>query len=373
MTASGLELALGGASTPGLTAREMGAEGRAAWDAFVAGHPLGHYMQSYEWGEIRAASGWTPIRVAVLVGDEIRACAQVLEKKLVLGHRCVHYAPRGPIVDYHDARLLADTVNALRAVGRRRGATMLRTDPAVGEEDAAAREALDALGFRHSERGTYWNAPRHVFRLDLSPDEDALFRSFRQTTRNEIRQAARKGVVIENSGTPGDLAEFHQLMMVLGSRKGFPVRAYAHYRKLYDELLPRGLGKLFVARHDGTLIGGAFMATMGDASWWLHGATSSEHRKLMPSKALAWAMITWSKSVGRRWFDFLGSRLPGVADFKRGFRPTEASFIGCYDLPLRPTTYALWRAAESRGVPAAVAVYRAVMPRLGFLRRGAST
>ncbi|MCE7939058.1 MAG: peptidoglycan bridge formation glycyltransferase FemA/FemB family protein, partial [Chloroflexi bacterium CFX6] len=53
----------------------MGANGTAsaaiddaAWDAFVAGHPFGHCLQSAAWGRVRAAQGWQVRRVVVDAG-----------------------------------------------------------------------------------------------------------------------------------------------------------------------------------------------------------------------------------------------------------------------------------------------------------------
>ena len=35
------------------------------WDAFVAQDVRGHLLQTWAWGELKAAYGWTPVRLAV--------------------------------------------------------------------------------------------------------------------------------------------------------------------------------------------------------------------------------------------------------------------------------------------------------------------
>ena len=355
------------APTPALA--EVGCEGREAWNAFVASSARCHYMQSYEWGQVRAAAGWRPIRLALFREGTIEAAAQILEKRLPLCGLAIHYVPRGPVVDFSDGQTLEAMLDALRETGRRRRAVMVRIDLPVTQAEPEAKGMLRRHDFRAVERGTYWTAARHVFRLDLSPDEDDLLRSFRKTTRYEIRRAQRAGVTVDPEGTLEDLRIFHRLLADAGARKGFPVRRYADYQALYNSFVTCGLGKLFIARYRDEVIGGAFMATLGEESWWLHGASSPEHRKLAPSKSLVWSMITWSKQAGKRRLDLLGSRQPGVAEFKQGFRPQEASFLPCLDMPLSSTAYSAWRLLESQGVPAAIAAYGFARPLLSRLRR----
>ena len=32
---------------------------------FVANHPKGHVLQSWEWGKVKSVTGWQPIRIIV--------------------------------------------------------------------------------------------------------------------------------------------------------------------------------------------------------------------------------------------------------------------------------------------------------------------
>ena len=115
MTTGARDCASSGHLARGLGVRQISDGDREMWNAFVGGHPAGNYMQTYEWGEVRRASGWRPWRLAVVAGSDIVACAQVLEKRLPLGAAGIHYAPRGPVVDYRNHKLVAAALDALRA------------------------------------------------------------------------------------------------------------------------------------------------------------------------------------------------------------------------------------------------------------------
>ena len=82
--------------------RQIYSNEKSNWDQFVGQHPEGHLLQSYAWGEMKAESGWLPIRLFVQDQEKIKAAIQILKRKIPLTGRCIFYAPRGPIVDYGD-------------------------------------------------------------------------------------------------------------------------------------------------------------------------------------------------------------------------------------------------------------------------------
>src|SRR5438270_13334949 len=63
------------------------------WNAFVSASPYGHILQSWEWGELKARTGWRTTRLTVQDGDRIVAAAQVLLRALPYGFGTVAYIP----------------------------------------------------------------------------------------------------------------------------------------------------------------------------------------------------------------------------------------------------------------------------------------
>ena len=60
----------------------MSVRQREQWDSFVNGHPNGHLLQSWGWGEIKASADWYPLRLALWDEGQqkIVAAAQVLRR-----------------------------------------------------------------------------------------------------------------------------------------------------------------------------------------------------------------------------------------------------------------------------------------------------
>src|SRR5262249_51814280 len=104
---------------------------RAIWDAFVAGHPHGHLLQSWAWGDLKDAFGWRTLRVALwdADGQHILAGAQVLCRPLPVLPLSIAYIPKGPIIDWADDALCRRFFQSLHPLLRVYRVAFLRIDP----------------------------------------------------------------------------------------------------------------------------------------------------------------------------------------------------------------------------------------------------
>src|SRR5688572_15763372 len=87
----------------------------STWNAFVESAPYHAFPQPWEWGEVRAMSGWGPVRLAVgRHPDEPLAGAQLLLRRMpVLGWHLA-YVPRGPIGTLDEPDVRVALLRALR-------------------------------------------------------------------------------------------------------------------------------------------------------------------------------------------------------------------------------------------------------------------
>ena len=179
--------------------------------------------------------------------------------------------------------------------------------------------------------------------------EEDILKGCHQKTRYNIRLATKKGVVIKE-GNREELKDFHKIMISTGKRDGFVIRSLSYFEKMYDELAPEHM-KLLMAYYEDKPIAGIIPIMYGNKTWYLYGASSNEHRNLMPNYLLQWTMIQEAIKNGCDMYDFRG--VSGVVDenhpqyglyrFKKGFGADFTEFIGEVYLDFKPLKYKLYK------------------------------
>ncbi|HJT37819.1 MAG TPA: peptidoglycan bridge formation glycyltransferase FemA/FemB family protein [Actinomycetota bacterium] len=343
----------------------VSADQRDRYDAAIAASPLADVMQSYGWGEVKRASGWQPLRLLVEDDDgRVRAACSILRTKPAKGIPALLYAPRGPVLDYGDTAALHALIGEVRR--RAAGGFMLKCDPPI-ESRSEAAVSLEKAGFQRVRSGAFGGVqPTAVMVLDLSPGLDKVFEGFKSKWRYNIRLAERKGVTVRE-GSREDIQPFYDILLETARRDRFTVRARSYFEKLWDELAPRGMLKMFMADYGGAPIAGILLTAMGERVIYTYGASSNEHRNVMPNHLIQWTAIRWATDNGYRIYDFRGvspmhdgravtEHIAGLNRFKEGFGARYVEYAGEFDLSLRPWWYTLWR----KGAPTAMSLRRKI-------------
>lgn len=351
---------------------------RVAWNAFVASLPEGDVLQCWEWAAVK--SEWSPLRIAVYRGKDIVAGAQILKRTLPLVGP-FYYASRGPLLaDWTDHDSFAALLAGIKDQAKKDGAAFLKIDPGVSIERTDVTELIEKSGFKPpantDAQGFGGTQPRCVMQLDLAGRTEAeVLASFKGQTRRNIKLAADKhGVDVVSDLTRDDLVVFNDLMKVTGERDGFRPRPLSYFQSLWDNLMPAGYLKLFLTNYEGVTLSGALCFIIGDKSWYVYGASSNEHRNVMPNYAMQWAMIRWAHSAGCSWYDFRGvsprrrqegesaaevekeDHLQGLNRFKEGFGTRYLEYVGEFDLIYKPAQYWIY----AQGKPAAQAMMKKI-------------
>lgn len=328
---------------------------RERYNSFVSRSPKGHILQSYEWGEVKARTGWVPLRLVVENGRDIVASVSILERNVPALKRKIFYAPRGPVLDYGDTELFDFLLDKVRSLASQRRAFVLKIDPDIPSSNKEVVEYLSSRGFRAQMNNDFEGIqPRYVFRLDITRDLEEIFSSMHSKTRYNVRLAMRKGVTVKDKCTKEDLRTFYEILKVTAQRDNFLIRSYGYFETLWECLVEKGLAKLFLAEYKGKAIAGTLAFIFGDKAWYIYGASSNEHRNVMPNYLLQWTMIEWAKENGCRIYDFRGvpgnlspdNPLYGLYRFKKGFSGEYVEFIGEFDLPYSPFVYQAYQALE---------------------------
>lgn len=324
----------------------MTTDAPADWDATAARSAAGQVMQSTAWARIKEQQGWQAEYLRL--GSGPLPCALVLWRTLPGGFR-LGYVPRGPVVGA-DAAELEAALRGLAAHARGSGALVLKVDPELEPEVAAA--PLAAAGF---QRGPEIQPVRATLVLDLRPEPDALLAGCDKDTRWSTKQGAKRGVTLRRGTTEADLDAFYRLYAITGRRARFITRTADYYRLTWRTLIDAGLADLWLAEADGAAVAGAMTWHCGEREVYMYGASNDAGRKVYAAYALQWHCIMEARVRGARTYDFggipvdlqdAGDTMHGPYLFKKGFGGTVRRFVGAHDSVPRPLLYAAFRLAE---------------------------
>ena len=208
------------------------------YNKFLENHERCNFMQSVEWGKVKADNWKNEIVLAEDKDGNIIGSISVLIRKIpIFGN--LMYSSRGPICDIHDENVLKQLTDGLKELAKKYKAFILKIEPDIVSSDQEFREIVKKLGYGIKDDAKTFDQeiqPRYVFRLNIKDKtEDEIFSAFHQKTRYNVRLAGKKGVTIKE-GTREDLKDFHEIMKITGKRDNFIIRPLEYFEKMYDEL-----------------------------------------------------------------------------------------------------------------------------------------
>jgi len=344
---------------------------RAAWNTTLARLPYTHVLQSWEWGDFKAATtGWRPERIAYLHRGDVVGMAQVLTRQ-EYGQR-IMYVPKGPVLDYADRDLRQAMLREMERHAREAGAIFIKIDPDIpvgwgvpGDPDARDDGAGKLVQGEWASAGWKFSATQVQFRnslvVDLRQDEDALLAAMKQKTRYNVRLGPAKKDLDIRFGDISDLDMLYALYAETARRDDFIIRPLDYYRRAWADFMQAGLAQPIIAEYKGRPIAHVIIFGFGRRAWYFYGASSDDERQRMPAYALQWAAIRWAKAQGMLTYDFWGAPgdfddpddpLAGVFRFKQGFGALTVRRIGAWDFPARPRLYQFY----TRAMPVVIRV-----------------
>ncbi len=330
-----------GTSVPALLAADLELHADA-WDRFLAASRQPSHLQATAWATIKAANGWTALRVAAdapagPVGGQI-----LIQRPRGLPWG-MGYLPRGPVAAGPlDAAALGPFTGRVRAAARRARLAWVRMEPEA-PDSAELRASLAAAGWVPAPHVQ----PERTLIIDLTQDEVAILAGMHRKCRQSISKSERLGVrVVEGDGAR--LTEFYAIHTDAMRRAGIAARAERTYREMWQELAPRGMARLLFAEEaaTGSPVATLFLVSCGPRAVDLYGGTTAEGGRLRANYLLKWEAIRRSREAGMREYDLWGLPRAGIAQFKSGFGGTEVDYIGAWDLVTDRLGHRVLRAGE---------------------------
>ncbi len=309
-------------------------------------------LQSQYWGNLKGAFGWTPYSF------EYNGMALLVLLRKVFGKYSIAYIPHGPDLGSDDQR-----GSKLKEIGLEvkknlpKGCFALRFDLPSGL--FTTEPVKFNMGPELKKASSDIQPPDTVF-VSLKETEDNIMGRMKSKTRYNIRLSFRKGVIVTKEGVDS-LDKWYDLYCETAVRDKITIHSKEYYKKVFElsaenaKVSENPEIALFQAAYNNKILAGIIVSIYGTRATYLYGASSNEHRNLMPAYALQWEAIKYAKARGCTEYDLFG--IPPVNDpehpmiglyrFKTGFGGDILHRPGCWDLPLKPVVYMVYRWAES--------------------------
>lgn len=350
----------------------------ANWNSLIARLPNPHFLQTYEWGQVKAKYGWAPLyavwtenQFSVIsdrasVPEDCVAAALILKRQILrngfAARLSILYSPKGPLLDWANKTLRNRVLDDLQSYAGKQGAIFLKMDPDVvlgtgvpgsgGEvDDETGQLVMNALkrrGWRYASDQIQF---KNTVLIDLNPPEQELLARMKQKTRYNIRLAEKKGVAMR-VGNLSDLPVLYRIYAETSVRDGFVIRAEGYYQTVWNLFLNTSepTCEPLIAEVDGEPVAAIFVFYFAGHAYYVYGMSRDVHREKMPTYLLQWEAIKRAKARGCRVYDLWGApevfdesdSLWGVYRFKEGLGGMVVRTLGAWDYAPSPLWYGMY-------------------------------
>lgn len=314
-----------------------------AWDAGVLrAHSAPHFMQGRTWASIRARGPWSSEPIEL---DALRELPALAYERRVDGVGMLRHLPRV-------SGVTPDAVAGLTArVASDRGCAFATKLEFYQASDATLDAAFTAAGWRPTRASQY----RHGIVVDLRGGEAAILARMKKRARAEIRIGERNGIVVQRAALGcADEEEMIALVRATEQRSGAFFRSDDYLRTVWNAFVADGRGRLYLARHRGRVVAGAFVACFGRRAWYKDGGSIRDVPQLMASRLLQWRIMQELAADGYVEYDLGHVPAPdsahpagrGILIFKSAFAARSIEYQPAY-LLVHEEIGERWRLAES--------------------------
>jgi lipid II:glycine glycyltransferase (peptidoglycan interpeptide bridge formation enzyme) len=368
------------------------------WNSIISKLPNPHFLQTYEWGQVKAKYGWHPIylvwddqgimkaetdinRLSFFVFPPL-AAALILKRQILrrgfAARLSILYLPKGPLMDWANESLRTRVLNDLQSFAKKQGAVFLKMDPDVvlgtgvpASEDEVVDNNGQLVMQELKRRGWEYASDQIQFKntvvIDLNPTEEEMLARMKQKTRYNIRLAEKKSVSLR-VGTKGDLPMLYKMYAETSVRDGFVIRDEDYYKTVWELFMHSSVDTLessqvetfqpsnlptcepLIAEVDGEPVAAIFVFYFAGRAYYVYGMSRNVHREKMPTYLLQWEAMQRAKAKGCTVYDLWGApevfdesdSMWGVYRFKEGLGGKVVRTLGAWDFAPSPLWYKLY-------------------------------
>jgi len=352
------------------------------WNSIIAKLPNTHFLQTYEWGQVKAKYGWEPIYLVWNDKGKMKeernsnnlssfifhpsAAALILKRQIIrngfAARLSILYSPKGPLLDWTNEPLRNRVLDDLQSFAKKQGAIFLKCDPDVilgtgvpqSEEDAEDKSGSVIMS-ELKRRGWGFSSDQIQFRttvlIDVSPTEDELLARMKQKTRYNVRLAEKRGVSLR-VGSLEDLGMLYKMYAETSLRDGFVIRDEGYYQTVWRLFMGSGepTCEPLIAEVEGEPVAAIFVFYFAGRAYYVYGMSRDVHREKMPTYLLQWEAMKRAKAKGCSVYDLWGApevfdesdSMWGVYRFKEGLGGRVVRTLGAWDYAPSPLWYKMY-------------------------------
>jgi lipid II:glycine glycyltransferase (peptidoglycan interpeptide bridge formation enzyme) len=362
------------------------------WNQLISTFPNPHFLQTYEWGQVKSKYGWTPFyavwtekqfsvfstqssvtEYCSQTTDHCLAACLILKKQILnrgfSARLSILYAPKGPLLDWENTALRARVLNDLQVFAKKQGAIFLKIDPDVvlgrgvpNSEGEIRENSGQTTAAELTHRGWVYSSDQIQFRntvlIDLSASEEEMLARMKPKTRYNIRLSEKKGVSVR-VGTLEDLPLLYKMYAETSVRDGFVIRDEGYYMTVWKLFMTNfetfkhsnlPTCQPLIAKVDNEPVAAIFLFMFAGCSYYVYGMSRSVHREKMPTYLLQWEAMKRAKASGCHVYDLWGApeifdesdSMWGVYRFKEGLGGEVVRTLGAYDFAPTRLWYKLY-------------------------------
>lgn len=349
------------------------------WNSIISKLPNPHFLQTHEWGQVKAKYGWEPIYLLWDNEGKMKeerdpihlssflfppsAAALILRRRILqnsfAARLSILYSPKGPLLDWTNESLRNRALDDLQSFAKKQGAIFLKCDPDVvlgtgvphGVDDVVDKNG-SAITSELKRRGWGYSSDQIQFKntvvIDLNPTEDELLARMKQKTRYNIRLAEKKGVSLR-IGKLGDLPMLYKMYAETSVRDGFVIRGEEYYQTVWKTFMQANVETLkrsnvpacepLIAEVNSEPVAAIFVFYFAGRAYYVYGMSRDVHREKMPTYLLQWEAMKRAKARGCATYDLWGApdvfdesdSMWGVYRFKEGLGGKVVRTLGAWD------------------------------------------
>jgi Acetyltransferase (GNAT) domain len=281
------------------------------WDSLLETSDQTTFFHTAAWAKVLSESyGYKPLYFTIIDGGRLSGLVPVMEiDSFLTGRRGVSLPFTdicNPIADSGD--IFRELLSCITQYGKRAGWKCIELRGGSGFLDDAPA---------NSEKCTHT--------ISLNGDMTLLSKSFRDSTRRNIRKAVREGIDITFGHTRKSLKTFYSLHCKTRKRHGLPPQPWSFFEKVHEHIITLQYGFVVMAAYQGYPVAGAVYFHFRNQAIFKYGASDRNHLCHRPNNLVLWEAIKNYSQKGLKVLDLGRTELKniGLRQFKKGWGSDE--------------------------------------------------